>query len=75
MLTLRTSAQIPTSQLCRSFRLIPTSTGALRTRAPERRLFQEWTRLLDAELRRLWLDDRWSAHAGRGQSRQSRRQP
>jgi hypothetical protein len=75
MLTLRTSAHIPTHQHCRSFRRIPTSTGALRTRAGGRRRLQEWTRLFDAELRRLWLDDRWSAHVGRVQSRQSRRQP
>jgi hypothetical protein len=74
MLTLRTSAHIPTNQHCRGFRLIRTSTGALRARAGARRLFQEWTRLWDAELRRLWLDDRWSAHAGRVQSKQSRRQ-
>ena len=95
MLTLRTSAHIPTSQLCRSFRLIPASTGALRLRDPgrrsrslrhiptstsapraradARRLFPAWTRLWDAELRRLWLDNRWSAHAGRVRSRQSRR--
>jgi hypothetical protein len=74
MLTLRTCAQIPTSQFCRSFRLIPTSTGVLRARAGARRLFQQWTRLLDAEMRRLWLCGRWRAHVGRIQSRQSRRQ-
>jgi hypothetical protein len=74
MLTSRTSAYIPTSQHCRSFRLIPTSTGVLWTRAGARRLFQEWTRLWNAELRRLWLDDRWSAHVRRVQSSQSRRQ-
>ena len=73
MLTLRTSAHIPTHRHCRSFHLIRASTGALRPRVPGRRLFQEWTRLWDAELRRLWLQDRWSAHAGRVQSRQSRR--
>ena len=75
MLTLRTSAHIPTQLLCRSFRLIPNSTGAPRARAAGRRLLQEWTRLLNAEPRRAWLDDRWSAHVGRVQSRQSRRQP
>ena len=74
MLTLRTSAHIPTSQLCRSFRFIPTSTGTLRERAGGRCLFQIWTRLFNAELRRLWLDDRWSAHIGRVRSRQPRRQ-
>ena len=74
MLPLRTSAHIPTQQHCRGFHLIRTSTGALRPRTPGRPLFQEWTRQWDAELRRLWLDDRWSAHIERLQSRQSRRQ-
>jgi hypothetical protein len=74
MLTLRTSAHIPTNQHRRNFRLIPTSTGAPRARAGGQRLLQEWTRLLNAEPRRAWLDERWSAHAGRVQSKQSRRQ-
>ena len=74
MLTLRTSAHIPTNQHRRNFRLIPTSTGAPRARAGGQRLLQEWTRLWDAELRRLWLEDRWSAHVERLQSTQSRRQ-
>jgi hypothetical protein len=74
MLTLRTSAQIPTNQHRRSFRLIPNSTGAPRARAEVRHLLQEWTRLLNAEPLRAWLGDRWSAHAGRVQSKQSRRQ-
>ena len=74
MLTLRTSAHIPTRQHCRGFHLIRTSTGAFRPRTPGRPLCQECTRLRDAELRRLWLDDRWSAHIERLQSRQSRRQ-
>lgn len=74
MLTLRTSAQIPTNQHCRSFRFIPTSTGALRARAGWWRLLQEWIRLFNAEPRRVWLDQRWSAHMGRVRSKQSRRQ-
>jgi hypothetical protein len=74
MLTLRTSAHIPTGQHCRSFRFIPNSTGAPRARAGARRLDREWTRLWDAALRRLWLDDRWGAHAGRVRSKPSRRQ-
>jgi hypothetical protein len=74
MLTLRTSAHIPTNQHCRSFRLIPTSTGAPRAPAGARRLFQERTRLWNAEPRRVWLADRWSAHIGRVRSKQSRRQ-
>jgi hypothetical protein len=75
MLTLRTSAHIPTNQHCRNFRLISTSTGAPQARAGVERLLQEWTKLLNSEPRRAWLRDRWSAHAGRVQSKQSRRQP
>jgi hypothetical protein len=74
MLTIRTCAHIPTNQHRRSFHLIPTSTGALPARAGERCLLQEWIRLFNAELRRLWLGERWSAHVGRIRSRQSRRQ-
>jgi hypothetical protein len=74
MLTLRTSAQIPTNQHRRNLRPIRTSTGAPQARAGVERLLQEWTRLLNAEPRRAWLCDRWSAHAGRVQSRQSRRE-
>jgi hypothetical protein len=72
MLTARTSAHIATNQHRRSFRLIRTSTGALRARAGVRRLFQEWTRLSYAESRRLWLDDRWRAHVKRVELRQGR---
>jgi hypothetical protein len=75
MLTLRTSAHIPTNQHCRNFRLISASTGAPQARAGVGRLLQEWTKLLNAEPRRAWLRDQWSAHAGRVQSKQSRRQP
>jgi hypothetical protein len=96
MLTLRTSAHIPTgwhrrglrliststgvlrvragTRRRRSLRLILTSTGAPRARADGRRLFPESTRLLDAGRRRLWLNDRWSAHVGRIQARPWRRQ-
>ena len=74
MLTVRTAAHIPTNRHRRSFRLCPASTAAPLARAGASRLLREWLRLLDAESRRLWLDDRWSAHAGRLQSRQSRRQ-
>ena len=62
MLTVRTSAHIPTNQHRRSFRLCPTSTGAPPARTGSSRLLREWIRLLDAESRRLWLDDRWRAH-------------
>jgi hypothetical protein len=37
------------------------------------RLLREWVRLLNAESRRLWLADCWSAHTRQVQSRQSRR--
>src|SRR5664280_2944886 len=46
----------------------------LQARAALSRLHGEWRRLFNAESRRLWLDDRWSAHVRRVQSRQWRRQ-
>jgi hypothetical protein len=73
MLTLRTSAHIPSNRHCRNFRIIPNSTGRPRARAEVRHLLQEWTRLWNAELRCAWLGDGWSAHAGRVQSKPSRR--
>jgi hypothetical protein len=75
MLTVRTSAHIPTNRHRGSFRCSPASTGAPLARAGASRLLQEWIRLLDAESRRLWLDHRWSAHMRRVQARPGRRQP
>ena len=74
MLTVRTSAHIPTNRHRRSFRLCPASTGAPLARVGVSRLLREWLRLLNLESRRLWLDDRWSVHVRRVQSRQWRRQ-
>jgi hypothetical protein len=75
MLTVRTSAHIPTNRLRGSFRLCPASTGAPPARAGLFRLLRERIRLSNAESRRLWLDDRWSAHVRRVRSRPGRRQP
>jgi len=72
MLTVRTSAHIATNQHRGSFRLCPASTGAPTARAGRSRRSLNWLRLLNAESRRLWLDDRWSAHVRRVQSRQGR---
>ena len=74
MLTARTSAHIQTNRHRGDFRLCPASTGAPRAQTALSRLHREWCRLSNAESRRLWLDDRWSAHVRRVQSRQWRRQ-
>jgi len=74
MLTLRTSAHITTHRHLSSFRLCPASTGVALERAESSRLFQEWTRLLDAESRRSWLECQWSAHQRRVRSSRNRRQ-
>jgi hypothetical protein len=74
MLTVRTSAHIHTNRHRGDFRLCPGSTGAPRARADISRLLREWCRLSNAESRRLWLEDRWTAHMLRVQSRQWSRQ-
>jgi len=74
MMTVRTSAHIHTNQHRRTFSLCPASTGALRARADASRLLRKWRRLLNAESRRLWLDDQWTAHVRRVQSKQWRGQ-
>jgi len=74
MLTLRTSAHIPTNRIRVSFRFCPTSTGAPVAQAGLARLLGEWISLSNAESRRLWLEDRWGAHVRRVQTRGSRRQ-
>ena len=75
MLTARTSAQIHTNRHRRDFRLCPASTGAPRARAGLSLLDREWRRLCNAESRRLWLDDRWSAHLRLARSKRVRRRP
>jgi len=74
MLTIRTSSHIATNCHRKNFRFSPASTGAPRARLSETLLVKKWIQLLDAEARRLWLDDRWSAHARRVKSRTSWRQ-
>jgi len=75
MLTIRTSAHIPTNRQRNSFRVCPASTGVPLVRVETSRLLQEWIRLLSAESRRLWLEDRWNVYFQRARSRQQRRRP
>jgi hypothetical protein len=75
MLTVRTSAHVPTNRLRRNFRSSPVSTGAPLARVGALRLLQEWIRLFDAESRRLWLEMRWRSHLGRVQFAQVRSRP
>ena len=69
MLTIRTSAHVPTNRHRRNFRSSPTSTGVPRTRAGASSLLREWIRLLDSESRRLWLELEWRSHRDRCGSR------
>jgi hypothetical protein len=65
MLTIRTSAQIPTNRCRKNFRFITASTGAPLARIGALRLLPEWIQMFDAESRRLWLEMLWSSHLGR----------
>jgi hypothetical protein len=65
MLTIRTSAHIPTNRHRKNFRSITTSTGAPLAQVGALRQLQEWIRLFDAESRRLWLEWQWKSHLGR----------
>ena len=65
MLTLKSSAHIPTSRLIKNFRACRGSTG-LWLRHPEaRRIYQERIGLANRRLRRAWLDRQWGAHLKR----------
>jgi len=68
MLTIKTSTHVATNRHRRSFRFSPASTGAPLARVGASRLLGEWTRLLDAEARRLWLEIRWRSHLRRVRS-------
>ena len=75
MLTVRTSTHIPTNRHRGSFRFCLASTGARVPRTGVSHLLRERLRLLNAESRRVWIQDQWNGHLGRVQSRQGRRQP
>ncbi len=75
MLTIRTSATIPTNRHRRDFRFSPASTGLGSGRSNAALLVRGWMRLLDAEARRLWLETSWRSHVGQVQSRRARRMP
>jgi hypothetical protein len=75
MLTIRTSANIPTNHHRANFRFCLASTAAPLACAGASRMAREWTRLLDAESRRAWLESRWRAHLRRVRSRKARRRP
>ena len=75
MLTIRTSAHVPTNRHRGNFRFCPASTGAPLARVGASRLLQECIRLLDAESRRLWLESRWRSHLLRVRSARVRRRP
>jgi hypothetical protein len=75
MLTIKTSAHIPTNHHRRNFHSSPVSTGAPLAQAGSLRQIQEWIRLFDAESRRLWLEGRWREHMERVQLARVRSRP
>jgi hypothetical protein len=62
MLTLKSSAHLPTNRHRASFRGCPSSTGVPASRVEAARRLQEWIGLANRESRRGWLDQLWSAH-------------
>ena len=62
MLTVRTSHHVRTNRERGSLRRCPASTGVPRAGISVSGLLRVWRRLLNAESRRLWLDNRWNAH-------------
>ena len=65
MLTLKSSAHLPTNRHRASFRGCPSSTGVPAWRVEAARHLQEWIGLANREARRSWLDQLWSAHCRR----------
>ena len=75
MLTIRTSAHVPTNHHRGSCRCSPASTGAPLARVGSSRALQAWIRLADAEARRLWLESQWRSHLQKVRSRRKRGRP
>ena len=75
MLTLKSSAHIPTSRLIKSFRSCQSSTGLSLRHLEAGRIDQERIRLADRRQRRIWLERQWSEHLKRkaGSGEDSRR--
>ena len=75
MLTLKSSAHIPTSRLIKSFRSCQSSTSLSLRHLDAGRIDQERDRLADRKRRRIWLERLWSAHLKRmaGSGEDSRR--
>lgn len=75
MLTLKSSAHIPTSRLIKSFRSCQSSTSLSLRHLEAGRIGQERIRLADRRQRRIWLERQWSEHLKRkaGSGEDSRR--
>ena len=65
MLTLKSSAHIPTSRLISNFRSCQNSTGLCLRHVEDRRNYQERIALANRRRRRVWLERQWSAHVER----------
>ncbi len=75
MLTIRTSAHVCTNRHRRNFRFCASSTGVPRGDGDARSLLGGWTRLLNNEARREWLEQCWCMHMSQVRPVQFRGRP
>lgn len=62
MLSLKSSAHIPTNRHTRSFRSCRTGTGLPMRHVETRREYRQWTGLVNKQLHRLWIEEQWNEH-------------
>ena len=72
MLTLRSSAHIPTSRLIKNFCSCRGSTGLSLRHLEAGRKYQEQIGLANRRRRRVWLERQWSEHLERSRQTKAR---